>query len=201
MRPLAHFMTITKHKKLVAQGCFAVGLYWQGLTHDLSKYSPSEFWVGARYYQGTRSPNNAEREDKGYSGAWLHHKGKNKHHYEYWIDYSLHNAANTVHGMLPSPMPIKYIVEMLMDRIAASKVYNRGDYTQRSPLEYYNRGMEPAPLHPKTKAFLELFLHMIAIKGEKYTFDFVKNKVLPRKNEFDKKENLEMCILELNQDY
>ncbi len=81
-----------------------------------------------------------------------------------------------------------------MDRIAASKVYNRGDYTQRSPLEYYNRGMEPAPLHPKTKAFLELFLHMIAIKGEKYTFDFVKNKVLPRKNEFDKKENLEMCI-------
>lgn len=194
MRPLAHFMTITKHKKLVCQGCFAVGLYWQGLTHDLSKYTPTEFWVGAKYFQGTRSPNNAEREDKGYSGAWLHHKGRNKHHYEYWIDYSLHNATNTMHGMLPSPMPVKYIVEMLMDRIAASKVYSKEQYTQKSPIEYYNKGMEPAPLHPKTKAFLELFLNMMAIKGEDYTFDFVKTKVLPRKKEFDKKENLELCI-------
>ena len=89
MRPISHFITITHHKILVMQGCFKVGLYWQGLMHDLSKYEPSEFWVGAKYYQGTRSPNNAEREEKGYSGAWLHHKGRNKHHYEYWIDYSM----------------------------------------------------------------------------------------------------------------
>ena len=68
--------------------CFRVGLYKQGLLHDLSKYSPTEFLVGCKYYQGTRSPNNAERENIGYSGAWLHHKGRNKHHYEYWLDYS-----------------------------------------------------------------------------------------------------------------
>ena len=83
-----HFHTITEHKIMVARHCFKVGMYWQGLTHDLSKYSPSEFWQGVKYYQGYRSPNNAEREDKGYSAAWLHHKGRNKHHYEYWIDYS-----------------------------------------------------------------------------------------------------------------
>ena len=73
---------------MVMKGCFSVGLYRQGIMHDLSKYMPSEFMVGAKYYQGTQSPNNAERADKGYSAAWLHHKGRNRHHYEYWLDYS-----------------------------------------------------------------------------------------------------------------
>ena len=79
MKAFAHFCTITKHKKLVLKECFRVGLYKQGLLHDMSKYSWTEFRVGCRYYQGTRSPNNAEREEKGYSSAWLHHKGRNKH--------------------------------------------------------------------------------------------------------------------------
>ena len=70
-----HFKTITHHKLLVMDGCFRVGLFKQGLLHDLSKYTPTEFLVGAKYYQGDRSPNNAEREDIGYSSAWLHHKG------------------------------------------------------------------------------------------------------------------------------
>ena len=102
------------------KGCFAVGLYKQGLTHDLSKYSPTEFLVGARYFQGDRSPNNAEREEKGYSSAWLHHKGRNRHHYEYWVDYSIKEVPG---GIAPIEMPVKYVAEMLMDRIAASKVY------------------------------------------------------------------------------
>ena len=94
MKAFAHFKTITHHKMLVMQGCFKVGLYRQGLLHDMSKYCPAEFLVGARYYQGDRSPNNAEREAIGYSSAWLHHKGRNKHHYEYWIDYSASGNAD-----------------------------------------------------------------------------------------------------------
>lgn len=194
MKPIQHFLTITRHRELVRQGCFAVGLYRQGLMHDLSKYSPSEFWVGAKYYQGTRSPNNAEREERGYSSAWLHHKGRNKHHYEYWIDYSLNGAEKGMHGMLPSPMPVKYLVEMLMDRIAACKIYNGEKYTQSSPIEYYNRGMEPAPLHPKTKAFLEMFLRMLQVWGEERTFEFVREEILPRARKFDKKDNLQYCL-------
>ena len=116
MKAFYHFITLTHHKILVMQGCFKVGLYGQGLLHDMSKYSPAEFLVGARYYQGDRSPNNAEREAVGYSSAWLHHKGRNKHHYEYWIDYS---ASDIKGGMTPARMPDKYVVEMLMDRIAA----------------------------------------------------------------------------------
>ena len=60
-----HFLTITHHKLVVMEGCFKVGLFKQGLLHDLSKYSWEEFRTGVKYYQGTRSPNAAEKEEKG----------------------------------------------------------------------------------------------------------------------------------------
>jgi len=116
MNAWGHFKTITSHKFLVMKYCFKVGLYKQGFLHDLSKYSPTEFMVGAKYYQGTRSPNNAEREATGVSTSWLHHKGRNKHHFEYWVDYGI-GAEHVLAGM---PMPRKYIAEMIMDRISAS---------------------------------------------------------------------------------
>ena len=171
-----HFKTITHHRHLVAKGCFRVGLYRQGLTHDLSKYSITEFRVGARYFQGTRSPNNAEREDIGYSSAWLHHKGRNKHHYEYWIDYTMRVPG----GMAPVPMPDKYIAEMIMDRIAACKVYQGDAYTDQSPWEYYLSGKDPAPMHEYTRAQLELLLKMLSEKGEKETFRYIKNSFLKK---------------------
>lgn len=187
MHPIKHFKTITYHKWLVMKGCFAVGLYKQGICHDLSKYMPSEFLVGAKYYQGDRSPNNAEREDIGYSSAWLHHKGRNKHHYEYWLDYSTRYVKG---GMAPAPMPVRYIVEMLMDRIAACKVYQKEKYTAKSPLEYYLSGKDPAPLHEKTRILLEFLLKKMADCGEKKTFNFVKKELLPRQKEFDDIKNL-----------
>ena len=95
MKAWQHFKTITTHKMWVMRYCFKIGLYWQGLTHDLSKYSPTEFLVGMKYYQGDRSPNNAEREDTGMSKSWMHHKGRNKHHFEYWIDYGI-NCDNKI---------------------------------------------------------------------------------------------------------
>lgn len=176
MKAWKHFKTITYHKYLVMKGCFAVGLYKQGLLHDMSKYSPQEFFVGARYYQGTRSPNNAEREDIGYSSAWLHHKGRNKHHYEYWIDYCADAADSALLGMMPAPMPDPYIAEMFMDRVAASKVYNGSAYTDQDALTYYQKGagrMERY-LHPYTRKRLEKLLHMLAEKGEKETFAYIR---------------------------
>ena len=125
MKALQHLKKINHHKRLVCQGCFKVGLYKQGLLHDISKYSPTEFLVGCKYYQGTRSPNNAEREIKGYSSAWLHHKGRNKHHYEYWLDYSM----DPEEGIIGMKMPVRYVVEMFIDRVAASKNYMKDKYT------------------------------------------------------------------------
>lgn len=179
MNVLGHFCTITHHKILVMKHCFRVGLYRQGLLHDLSKYSPSEFWIGCKYYQGTRSPNNAEREMTGCSTAWLHHKGRNKHHYEYWIDYGTH-GEKTLIGM---KMPVNYVVEMVMDRIAASKIYMKDAYTDVKPWEYYEKGaalMENI-LHKDTKALLEKLLKMLAEKGEDETFAYIRKNILRKK--------------------
>ena len=118
IRAWQHFKTITHHRHLVMLGCFRVGLIWRGLTHDLSKYTPTEFLTGVRYYQGSRSPNAAEREQKGYSEAWMHHKGRNRHHFEYWTDLSLETLRYE-----PVAMPTVFLVEMVMDRIAACKTY------------------------------------------------------------------------------
>lgn len=175
MKAWKHLKTITRHKIQVMKGCFKVGLYKQGLLHDMSKYSPSEFWVGVKYYQGNRSPNNAEREARGYSSAWLHHKGRNKHHYEYWIDYSTKEIPG---GMAPAPMPVKYVVEMLMDRIAACKIYNGAAYTPKDPLAYYLKGKENAPIHKETKALLEKLLMMLSEEGEEKTFDYIRREIL-----------------------
>lgn len=125
------------------------------------------------------SPNNAERETIGYSSAWLHHKGRNKHHYEYWIDYSPDESE----GMTGMRMPDRYVVEMVMDRIAASKIYMKEAYTDRKPLEYYERGAAfmDQILHKDTKELLERLLNMLADEGEEKTFDYIREYVLNKK--------------------
>lgn len=176
MKAWKHLCTITHHKNLVRKGCFRVGLYKQGMLHDLSKYSPTEFLVGCKYYQGTRSPNNAERADKGYSSAWLHHKGRNKHHLEYWIDYGVEKGP-----MVGMEMPVKYVAEMFIDRVSASKNYQKDAYTDRSPLEYYEYGKEHYIMHKNTRALLEKLLHMLAEQGEDATYDYIRREVLKNK--------------------
>lgn len=170
-----HFRTINHHRHLVRKECFAVGLYWQGLTHDLSKYSPTEFLVGARYFQGNRSPNNAEREDLGLSYSWLHHKGRNRHHYEYWLDYSTRSTGGiNGSGITPCRMPLRYVIEMFMDRIAASKTYNGAAYKDSDPLDYYSRGNTRRFLYPDTADLLEKLLHMLAEEGEEKAFAYCR---------------------------
>ena len=147
-----HLKTINHHKMLVMKGCFRVGLYKQGLLHDLSKYMPSEFLVGCKYYQGDVSPNNAEREDRGYSSAWLHHKGRNKHHMEYWIDYGMPSEP----AMVGMRMPDNYV-------------------------EYYLRGKNRHIMHPEVRELLEKLLYMLADEGEDATFDYIRREVLHNK--------------------
>ncbi|MGM9640736.1 MAG: DUF5662 family protein [Faecousia sp.] len=173
MKPWKHFKTITRHRLLVMKYCFRVGLIRQGLTHDLSKYSPTEFWTGARYYQGTRSPNAAEREQNGFSKAWMHHKGRNRHHYEYWTDLNPKTRRYE-----PVQMPRRYFAEMIMDRIAASKVYIGKAYTDGAALAYLRNAHEASMLHPETRRQLELVLTMLEEKGEKETFRFIREVVL-----------------------
>ena len=176
MKAWQHLKTVNHHKWLVLQGCFRVGLYWQGICHDLSKYSPTEFRSGAKYFQGTRSPNAAEREEKGYSEAWMHHKGRNRHHCEYWSDMS-----SLTKRYEPIIMPRKYLVEMVMDRRAACMTYQGKNYRDDSALRYFERGLERSCMHPETARQLEYILTMLAEKGEKETFRYIKEWVLPGK--------------------
>ena len=173
MKAWRHFVTITRHRWLVRQGCFRVGLYWQGLTHDLSKYSPTEFRVGVKYFQGDKSPNGAERNDKGFSEAWMHHKGRNKHHYEYWTDMS-----PVTRNYDAVPMPRQYLVEMVMDRRAACMVYQGEKYTDGSALEYFLKSRERALMHPQTRQELEYILTMLRNRGEAEVFRYLKEEIL-----------------------
>ena len=175
MKAWQHFKTITHHRWLVMCGCFRVGLYWQGLTHDLSKYSPAEFLIGARYFQGDKSPNAAERTDKGYSEAWMHHKGRNRHHYEYWTD--MNRQTRNYESV---QMPRKYMVEQVMDRRAACIVYQKDAYTDRSAYDYFMTSRERELMHPNNRKELEFLLGMLAEKGEKRTFSYIRRNVLKR---------------------
>ncbi len=178
---LGHFKTITNHKLLVMKYCFKVGLYKQGLLHDLSKYTWIEFSAGIKYYKGYVSPNGIQKKVEGLSTAWLHHKGRNKHHFEYWIDYGI-NAEEGLKGM---KMPVKYVVEMFIDRMSASMNYQKEKYTDKSPLEYYEKRAEYYLLHEDTRKQLEFLLNKLAKDGEKETLKFIKKEVL-KENFFEK---------------
>ena len=160
---------------LVMQFCFKCGLYVQGLTHDLSKYSPVEFLEGAKYWSGTESPNNNARRDHGCSYAWMHHKGRNRHHFDYWTDYGMDTPLK-IKGV---DMPRRYIAELICDRIAASMTYNKEKYNDSFPLEYYRRGEAKLWfVSDNTKRDIEFLLTMVAEKGREKTFKYIKNKYL-----------------------
>ena len=167
--PVKHFITITKHRHAVIKHCKKAGILWQGLRHDLSKYSPTEFIPGAKYYSGTKSPNEGERRDKGYSLAWMHHKGRNRHHFEYWMDYNMEKRRYE-----PVEMPVRFVAEMFCDRVAASKIYQGENYTDSHPYEYFINGHDKPYMHPETADMLEFLLKMLAEKGEDETFEYIK---------------------------
>lgn len=174
MNFINHFKTITNHKILVMRYCFKVGLYKQGLLHDLSKYTITEYKAGIKYYRGTVSPNGIQKEIEGLSTAWLHHKGRNKHHFEYWIDY----GQNPEEGLQGMKMPTKYVVEMFLDRVAASKNYLKEKYRDDSPLKYYTDREKYYIIHKESKELLEKLLYMLKEDGEEKTLKYIKEFVL-----------------------
>lgn len=169
-----HLSTINHHKMEVMRLCFKVGLYKQGLMHDLSKYSPKEFISGVVFYTGDKSPNTTERRVMGKSEAWLHHKGRNRHHFEYWIDYG-QEPGSAMQGM---KMPIKYVVEMFCDRVAACKTYYKENYNDSMPFEYFNKNRKHYMMHPETMELLGKMLIMLKRYGEEDTLVYIRERIL-----------------------
>lgn len=180
IHPIKHFITITRHRHMVMRYCFKCGLIRQGLVHDLSKYGPTEFWRGAKYYAGgIKSPHPNERAKKGYSEAWMHHKGRNKHHVEYWFDFNIELKTYA-----PVPMPDRYIAESLCDRISASRNYNKKAYNDSFPLDYFQKENGGLIIHEQTKRKLLFLLTYLKDNGQKATFKYIK-KHLKKKIPFD----------------
>ena len=150
---IKHFGLITRHKWYVFQYCCKAGLFWRGIKHDLSKYSPIEFWESVKYYSGNRSPIDNCKAENGVSKAWMHHKGRNSHHYEYWQD-------NFDNGGVPVQMPLDDAVELVCDYLAAGRAYNRGKLSLEGEWNWWlNKTSGPIAMHPQTKAFVYIMLY------------------------------------------
>ena len=165
-----HLHTVNKHRFKVFILCCKCGFIWRGLVHDLSKYSPTEFFEGVKYYaNGKKSPIINCKNDIGYSKAWLHHKGRNKHHSEYWLDL---NAPSKV-----PVIPFKYSVEMVCDRIAACKTYQGKNYKDISPYYYWNEHRDNEIMNRKNQKFLTEVFESLSIHGEKKVLNkkYLKN--------------------------
>lgn len=181
-----HFKKICVHKYWVSFYCNKAGIFWQGIIHDLSKFSPTEFWESVKYYQGNDSPINACKKDKGYSMAWFHHRGRNKHHYEMWID-------DFDHGGNPLIMPYKYAVELICDYLAAGRTYMGKNFTYKKEYEWWlNKKTDTLTMHPVIQDFVELVLSDLmekeqfnnwkdTTKGKKYQ-KIMENNILKHFN-------------------
>ncbi|MDD4280374.1 MAG: DUF5662 family protein [Candidatus Sumerlaeales bacterium] len=165
-----HFVTITRHKWYVFKACAKVGLIWRGIVHDLSKYSLIEFFSSAKYFQGNKSPVEAEKAKSGYSIAWMNHKAKNKHHWQYWLD----NKGDMI---FPIEMPVKYIMEMMCDWIGAGKTYNKDKWTMGMLKNWWLENQPLMMLANKTyilvaycmtaQTELELYKNIVSLKQAK----------------------------------
>ena len=146
MKVFKHIKLVMKHKWVVFKLCCKIGIPLRGFLHDWSKFSPTEFLESIKYYTGYRSPISMCKAKKGYSSAWLHHKGRNKHHPEYWIDMSL--PEKTV------IMPYKYAAEMICDKMAAGIVYQGDKWTKDWQISYYMNEREKSLIHPQVDKFM-----------------------------------------------
>lgn len=156
-----HLKTILVHKWWVFYYCCRCGIPWQGFIHDISKFSPVEFWEGVKYYSGTDSPINASKAENGYSKAWLHHKGRNKHHYEYWQD-------NFDSGTTHLDMPIKYKIEMLCDYLAAGRTYMGKEFTYGKEYGWLLTKLSTHPaMHQNTEIFMKTMIGQLAYQPNK----------------------------------
>ena len=164
---IKHFILITHHKWVVFKLCCKIGEPWRGFVHDLSKYSPTEFGESIKYYVGNHSPITEAKKDKGYSDAWLHHKGRNKHHTQYWVDYDAPEIAPII--------PYKYAAEMICDKLAAGIIYKGKEWTKEYELsDWIEREKDKLDIHPKIKDFVTVVLTQVAEQGI--------DKTLTRKN-------------------
>ena len=157
-----HLKKILIHKYWVYYFCSIAGIKWQGIIHDLSKFSWIEFSNGVKYYSDTESPIAICKKENGYSEAWQHHKGRNPHHHVYWCD-------NFDEGTTAIKMPMKYAIEMLCDFLGAGMAYNKCSVEELFDKEYdfWENRKKEIYLHPQTLDFINQMMHSLKMSNDK----------------------------------
>lgn len=157
---IKHLKTIHTHRKYVRKMCWKMGLFWQGLVHDLSKYSIEEMKM-CKYWTGKGSPHQACREAIGYSPSWTHHYHRNKHHFQFWWDEDEDGK------IIPIKMPYKYLMESFCDMVGASKAYNPSGWKEQMLLDYWNARCKGKRIMNKlSEQFMEDLIVELAEVGE-----------------------------------
>ena len=184
-----YFKSICKHKSWVLYYCKICGIKWRGIKHDLSKFSHIEFSESVKYFTGVNSSIENCRKEKGYSLAWQHHKGRNDHHYQYWLD-------NNDGQINPIRMPYECAVEMICDYLGTGQVISidkKKDFKYTDELKWFINKMDNANImHKDTQKFVYLVLRnlqnidRIPLAKDKKTLKFIlKEKYLNHKSLLD----------------
>lgn len=148
-----HLGTVLTHKWWVFYYACKLGIPWRGIIHDLSKFSPTEFWESVRYWTGTKSPIVECKKAKGYSLAWQHHKGRNSHHYEYWVD-------NLDRGGTAIKMPWKDLLELIADYLGAGRAYQGKGFSLESEYKWWKqKESENIQMHIETQDAVTFLLN------------------------------------------
>lgn len=176
-----HLRNILVHKWWVCYYCFKLRIPWQGITHDLSKLSWVEFSESIKFFQGDKSPIPVAKQTNGYSEAWQHHKGRNKHHYEYWID-------NTDSELKLIPIPYKYVLELIADYLAAFRTYNGYINFEEEYKWWLNKVGELKFMNPATKEFITMLFRYMCYRDDNVGYinkdDYWKNVYIKLINEW-----------------
>ena len=176
---IKHIKLVMKHKWIVFKLCCRVGEPWRGFLHDFSKFSPTEFFESIKYYNGNISPITVCKKENGYSEAWLHHKGRNRHHDEYWVDFKTKQVAPVI--------PYKYIVEMACDKMSASIVYNGKNWNNSSEYDYWMKEKKKAIINPKVEHFFDELFEQVKENGIDKAYTKENFKALYKKHCIDDK--------------
>jgi hypothetical protein len=151
---------ILKHKWYVAVECWEKGLYWQAITHDMSKFRPSEFFAYADYFYGEfvkeedvprylsmsyRGIKTEESVEEEFNLAWLKHIHRNPHHWQYYL------LKEDSGPLIVMDMPYKKVMEMICDWKGAGRAIHGHDETG----EWYKANKYKMVLSPRTRLWVE----------------------------------------------
>jgi hypothetical protein len=145
---IKHFCLVMRHRHQVIRNGFHLGIFFVALFHDFSKFTPSEFIPSVKYFKGTSSPVQEQRNNEdGYSTIAVNHTSRNKHHWEHYID--IYKGQ-----ILVKNIPYKYALEYVADMMSASKTYDKAHFSPDAVLTYFMNKKDMFLMSDATKEFI-----------------------------------------------